>query len=541
MQYRASILAFRPQPADALGNPAKCAARVRRCMVMLVIPGMLILGGCTSLPSLEGRQPSVALSADQAQATSLGRVIERRLATHPGLSGLHPLMAPRAAFAARMLLARSAERTIDVQYYIWQNDLTGTMLLAELERAARRGVRVRLLLDDNGIRGMDDTLATLTAQPNFQIRLFNPFAYRRLKWANYVTDFSRLNHRMHNKSFTVDNQATIIGGRNIGDIYFAATDDVVFADLDVMAIGPVVPDVSREFDRYWASRLAYPIDRIVDTPAADTLTRFNARAEQLESDPAATAYRKAVAEDSAVRRLFDMTTELTWAPTRMIFDSPEKALGGSEGEDRITDALKEVFSHSDHSLDLVSPYLVPTASGSRALAAMARRGVKVRILTNSLGAADSSAVHAGYLKQRRRLLQAGIELYELARAPGHTIGHDRVGPFGSSGSSLHAKTFAVDGKILFIGSFNFDQRSANLNTEMGFLIDSPVLAQAMQVAFDQDIPRRAYQVYLDGNGDIHWLGWQDGTIRRYDTEPDAGWIRRLSARLISWLPIDWLL
>ena len=520
------------------GKDVRCAKFIRQVMVML---GVLTLGGCTGLPSIEGRQPSVALNADQAQATLLGRAIRPGVAAHPGLSGLHPLLAPRAAFATRMLLASAAEHTIDVQYYIWQNDITGTMLLAELERAARRGVRVRLLLDDNGIGGLDDLLAALTALPNFQVRLFNPFAYRTLKWTNYITDFSRLNHRMHNKSFTVDNQATIIGGRNIGDIYFAATDDIVFSDLDVMAIGPVVHEVSTEFDDYWASRLAYPINRIVDAPAADTLTHLHVREAQLESDQAAMAYRRALADDRAVRHLFNGTAALTWAPTQMISDSPDKALDQAEGGDRITDALAQVFAHTDDSLDLVSPYLVPTASGTKALAAMARRGVKVRVLTNSLGSADSAAVHAGYLKQRKRLLQAGIELYELSRAPGQATGHNRGGSFGSSGSSLHAKTFAVDGRTLFIGSFNFDQRSANLNTEMGFLIDSPVLAQAMHVAFERDIPRRAYKVYLDGNGEIHWLGWEDGTIRRHNTEPDSSWARRALARFLSWLPIDWLL
>ena len=165
----------------------------------------LVLGGCTALPSIDGRVPSAALSVEQAQATTLGRSIRPRIAAHPGRSGVLPLQDPRVAFAARMQLARAAERTLDVQYYIWQDDITGTMLLGELERAALRGVRVRLLLDDNGIRGLDGTLAALDALPNFQVRLFNPFAYRTFKWANYVTDFSRLNHRMHNKSFTADN------------------------------------------------------------------------------------------------------------------------------------------------------------------------------------------------------------------------------------------------------------------------------------------------------------------------------------------------
>ncbi len=513
----------------------------RRLFLWLALSS-LGLSGCRSLPSLEGRTVTTALSAEQAQATPLGQAVQPRLTAHPDLSGLYPLDDPLAAFAARILLARRAERTLDAQYYIWQNDITGTMLLGELERAARRGVRVRLLLDDNGIRrALDDTLAALAAEPNFEVRLFNPFTLRRPKWANYITAFSRLNHRMHNKSFTADDQASIIGGRNIGDTYFAATDAVLFSDLDVLAIGPVVPQVSVEFDRYWASALAYPIDRIVRKPAADSLAAFHAHEAQLEIDPAASGYRQALAKDRAVQSLLDETVELTWAPTRMLSDPPEKALGGSAKGDQLIDDLAPVFSATKRSLELVSPYLVLRASGTRDLAAMARRGVEVRVLTNSLAATDTAAVHAGYAKRRKQMLEAGVKLYEWPPSSGNSSERKLAGPFGSSGSSLHAKTFAIDGQRLFIGSFNFDPRSANLNTEMGFLIESPALAQAMHSAFKQDIPRRAYQVSLDAKGRLQWFRWENGKLHRYDTEPETTWTRRTTVRLLSLLPIEWLL
>ncbi len=499
------------------------------------------LGSCASLPSLEGRTKTTALSPEQADTTQLGQAVQGLVAAHPGVSGLHPLAGPRAAFAARMLLARHAERSIDVQYYIWQNDITGTLLLAELEHAAGRGVRVRLLLDDNGIDGLDDTLSALAAQPNFEVRLFNPFTWRHPKWANYITEFSRLNHRMHNKSFTVDNRATIVGGRNIGDTYFAATDDVLFADLDVLAIGPVVPEVSDEFDRYWASSLAYPIDRIVAAPVAGALARFHARAEALDVDPAASAYRQALAEDSAVQQLFDVSATLIWAPTRMYSDRPAKALGEIRKGDRLIDALAPLFTNATSSLQLVSPYLVLGKKGTQDLGALAKRGVDVRVLTNSLGATDVAAVHTGYAKRRKQLLQDGVELYELASTSGRPHDHHLAGRFGSSGSSLHAKTFAVDDQRIFIGSFNFDPRSANLNTEMGFVIESPALAQAMHRAFDKEVPLRAYRVRLDADGKLFWVRHDDARTERYDTEPDSSWVRRMSVRVLSWLPIDWLL
>ena len=515
--------------------------RVLAVLMLALIAGALVLVGCTSLPSLQGRSVSHRLSAEQAQATALGHAVQPLVTAHPGLTGLHPLENPLAAFAARVLLVRHADRSIDAQYYIWQNDTTGTVLLAELERAARRGVRVRLLVDDNGIGGLDATLAVLSAQPNFEVRLFNPFTYRHPKWANYITAFSRLNHRMHNKSFTVDNEATIIGGRNIGDNYFAATGGIAFADLDVLAIGPAVDQVSADFDLYWASPLAYPIERIVGTPPAGALADFHAREHRLGDAPAAGTYRQALAASRDVQDLYDGTAALTWASTQMFSDRPTKALGKSGKGERMFDDLAPVFAATTSSLELVSPYLVPGAKGTRDLVAMARRGVDVRVLTNSLAATDVAAVHAGYAKRRKQMLAAGITLYELPRTASQPNERKLAGPFGSSGSSLHAKTFAVDGERVFIGSFNFDLRSADLNTEMGFLIESPALAQAMHAAFKYDIPLRAYQVRLDANGQLYWLRQHDGKPHRYDREPDTTWLRRMTVRILRPLPIDWLL
>ena len=521
------------------------ATRGRRWWILLAVlappAGFLAMVGWATLPSLDGRSLSTALDAEQAQATRLGLAAQPLVAAHPGTSGLLPLADPQAAFAARALLARHAERSIDAQYYIWQDDVTGTLLLSELERAAVRGVRVRLLLDDNGIRGLDDTLVALAAQPNFEVRLFNPFTFRHPKWANYLTAFPRLNHRMHNKSFTVDNAATIIGGRTVGDNYFGATDDVAFADLDVLAIGPVVPEVSREFDRYWASQSAYPVERIVGKPAQDALAHLHARETRIGDDPTARIYRQALAQSHAVQALLDRSAALTWAPTRMISDSPAKALRAHGDGERLIDELAPVFADTRASLQLVSPYLVLGAKGTRDVAALAQGGVDVRVLTNSLAATDVVAVHAGYAKRRKQMLAAGIKLYELRPSGQRPDERDLAGPFGSSGSSLHAKTFAVDDRTLFIGSFNFDPRSANLNTEMGFLIDSPALAKAMHATFVHDVPTRAYEVRLDADGKLYWLQRQGDTVQRFDTEPGTSWLRRTSVRLFSLLPIDWLL
>src|SRR5690606_16627852 len=253
---------------------------LKRCLAAL---GLAILAGC-SLPPQQGRTESRALPAESARQTALGRAVAPLADAHPGLSGIYALADARAAFAARALLLRAAERTLDVQYYIWNDDLTGTLLLEALHDAAERGVRVRLLLDDNGIAGLDALLAALNSRPSIEVRLFNPFLTRRFKALGYLTDFSRANRRMHNKSFTVDNQATIVGGRNIGDEYFGATEGVLFADLDVLAIGPVVQEVSRDFDRYWASASSYPAELILPAASAGQLDELHSMASRIEQD-----------------------------------------------------------------------------------------------------------------------------------------------------------------------------------------------------------------------------------------------------------------
>ncbi len=500
----------------------------------------LLLAGCT-LPPLEGRPRSSAPSPAETADTPLGRALAPLIAAHPGRSGIHPLSDPRDAFAARAMLANAAERTLDVQYYIWRNDLTGTLLFEALHDAADRGVRVRLLLDDNGTSGLDHRLATLDAHPLIEVRLFNPFVVRQPKAIGYLSDFSRANRRMHNKSFTSDNQATIVGGRNIGDEYFAASEGMLFADLDVLAVGPVVDEVSRDFDRYWASDSAYPVTGILPAASETALDELSAQASIIERDPAAGRYIEALRDSAFIRDLLAGHLPFEWATTRMVSDDPAKGLGLADGEGLLTYQLGQILGEPRRDVELVSPYFVPTATGTEAFAALAGKGVKVRILTNSLDATDVAAVHAGYAKRRKDLLQAGIVLYELRRLAEGNEPKDKAGPFGSSGSSLHAKTFAVDRERVFVGSFNFDPRSAHLNTELGFVIDSPQLAARIETMFDEQIPASAYEVRLADDGRLYWLERRNGTTVRHDNEPQAGFWRRASVTLLSWLPIEWLL
>ena len=524
-------------------------------MKWLTVAGVTVLGltaaclairAASDLPSLEGRTRSAAFT-DTADSR-LGRAIEPLAAAHPGLSGVHALADGREAFAARVLLARSAERSIDAQYYMWRNDLTGTLLLNELRAAADRGVRVRLLLDDNTTAGLDDTLAALDAHPNVEIRLFNPFVIRSPRFVGYLTDFRRLNRRMHNKSFTIDNQATIVGGRNVGDEYFEAGDGAVFVDLDLLAVGPVVRDVSGDFDRYWASASAFPAERILAPVGGDGLGEIEARAAAVEGTAAAQVYVAAVRALPIVRQLGEGTLPLDWAPVRLVSDDPAKGLGRAGDGELLITRLGQLLESPSSNLGLVSGYFVPTAAGVDILGDLARRGLRINVVTNALEATDVPVVHAGYAPYRRPLLEAGVRLWEL-RGPrgGRPVRRD-IGGSGSSGSAprgsataLHAKTFAVDGELVFVGSFNFDPRSARLNTELGLVVMSPDLARRMDEALARIVPERAYEVRLSGEGKLVWIERVAGREIRHDVEPGTGRLQRAAIWMISRLPIEWLL
>jgi putative cardiolipin synthase len=510
--------------------------------VLYVLALCLLLSlatGCAALPSLQDR-PGSTVDLDTG-ATRLGRALAAGAMVHPGKSGVHALADGRNAFAARALLAEAAERTLDVQYYIWNNDMTGTLLFASLRQAADRGVRVRLLLDDQGTSGIDTALSALDAHPKIEVRLFNPFVIRSMRALGYLTDFSRANRRMHNKSFTVDSQVTIVGGRNVGDEYFGAADDVLFADLDIMAIGPVVGEVSRDFDRYWNSNSSYPVGQLLPTVDAAALDELSSAASRIAGDPQALAYVRAWRGSAFANDLLQGTLAFEWAPTRMVSDDPAKGLGLAEPRTLVVNKLKKRMGEPVSELNLVSPYFVPTDAGVDTFAELARSGVKVKVLTNSLEATDVAAVHAGYAKHRKSLLEAGVSLYELRRLTQASARRRILGLSGSSASSLHSKTFSVDRARVFVGSFNFDPRSARLNTEMGFVIESPELATRIFAAFDERMPAEAYEVRLSPGRQLYWLERRGKTVLRHDVEPGTSWRERLNIALMSMLPIDWLL
>ncbi|QOW20838.1 phospholipase D family protein [Lysobacter ciconiae] len=501
---------------------------------------MVALAISARLPSLDGRSQSTRL-VDTAD-TLLGRGIQPFARAHPGVSGVLPLARGDDAFAARVALAEGAQRSLDVQYYIWRGDMSGTLLLEALHRAADRGVRVRLLLDDNNTAGLDPLLATLDTHPLIEVRLFNPFPHRNWRWLDYLTDFARLNRRMHNKSFTADNQATIMGGRNVGDEYFDAGDGVLFVDLDLLAVGPIVDEVSLDFDLYWASGSSYPLHGIVPAAPPGALEALATAASVVERDPAARAYLRALDDSPYLQALASGDLGLEWVPVELLSDDPAKGLGLAARESLLSERLQQVIGVSDAELQIVSPYFVPTAFGVEYLAGLAREGVKVTVLTNSLAATDVTAVHAGYAKRRKPLLDAGITLYEM-KPETADVPAVRRKLTGSSASSLHAKVFAADRRRAFIGSFNFDPRSANLNTEMGLVVESTAIASGIANRFEELVPDSAWLVRRGPDGKLEWVerGELPGEEHALQQEPGNGFWLNTAVRVMEALPIEWLL
>ena len=516
------------------------AARGARCRlgVLLVLPLLFLVTACAGrLPELD-REPSWAILG--TETTALGEATLRLTSAEPGRSGFHLLGDPRTAFAAQLGLAAAAERSLDLQYYTWHDDSAGWLLFQALHAAAERGVRVRLLLDDLHTVGLDRALLQLDAHAMIEVRLFNPFPNRYMRLFDLVLDFHGSNRRMHNKSFTADNAVAIAGGRNIGDAYAGLAPEGNFADLDVLAVGPIVEAIAGQFDAYWNSAYAYPAASIIDPWLQPTAHYLAARFRGELADPTVAPYLESL--DQAVLAAPLEALALDWGHAQLVVDPPEK-IDGTDGleADLVIPALVAAMGEPESRLDVVSAYLVMSRGWIDTFGEWGDRGVDIRILTNSLAAIDVPIAHAGHLMRRRPLLLAGVEVWEL-RADGADphFGGPEPGPPGSAGT-LHAKAGAIDGQRLFVGSLNLDQRSAWLNTEMGIVIESPELADTLHRFFDERLGDHAYRVVMDERRRLEWIETTPEGEIRYDREPGAGLFRWIGAGLAALLPIDWLL
>lgn len=511
-------------------------------IVFAIIAATLNVWGCAGLPTGFERPVSHALT--HTQDSALGKFVAAKQKDFTGKSGFHLLPDGLDAFVARAVLARMAERSIDAQYYLYHHDLVGRLFSYVLIQAADRGVRVRLLVDDMDLAGRDLAATVMDAHPNIEVRIFNPFSRKSSRTLQFVTRMGSVTRRMHNKSFTVDNQMTILGGRNIGDEYFAADPALTFADLDVIAIGPVAREVSASFDQYWNSELAYPATVLRGEPPTDEEIRQ--KRKQLDAFVAAQAdsdYMRALRHSSLYDLILQDQVTFRWGEANVVYDRPEKLQNDFEATRlHLSPQLAPYWEAVEEELIIFSPYFVPGKSGTAFLAGLARRGVRVRILTNSLASNDVGIVHAGYAKYRKDLLRAGVELYEMNRQLSSQQRRERKGPGGSSKASLHAKSFVFDRRLVFVGSLNLDPRALKHNTEIGVVISQEDIAAGMADWFDRNIAEIAFRLELvrqeNGSDTILWHGIVDGEQKTFDADPYAGFWRRLGIGFLSLLPIE---
>ncbi|MDX2417969.1 MAG: phospholipase D family protein [Xanthomonadales bacterium] len=502
----------------------------------------LLIVNCATLPENVNRTESFAYT-DTADS-HFGKSVSEKATAHPGKSGFHLLGNGLDAFVARAVLAHYAERSIDVQYYLYHGDLVGRLFTDQLLKAADRGVRVRLLVDDMGLAGRDLGAVVMDSHPNIQVRIFNPFSRKSGRLTQFVTRMGSVTRRMHNKSFTVDNQVAILGGRNIGNEYFDADPDLAFADLDVMAIGPVVKEVSSAFDLYWNSELAYPATVLRGKPpTAEEVDRLRGQLDDYVAQQVDSAYLQALRNSNLAKKIREKQVSYDWGDGDVFYDRPEKILQDTDNtEYHLSPQLKPYFEGVQDELIIISPYFVPGKSGTAFLVRLAERGVRVRILTNSLASNDVGLVHSGYAKYRKALLRGGVELYEMNKKLTREQRKEKKGTGGSSKASLHAKSFVFDRQQVFIGSLNLDPRAVVHNTEIGVVIGSPDIGEDMATVFDTAVQKAAFRLELvknaNGSEGIRWHGRVDGKEKTFTVDPYTGFWRRFGIGIMGLLPIE---
>jgi putative cardiolipin synthase len=479
-----------------------------------------------------------AVAIPPGEETELDRLIAGPEEDHPGRSGFRLVGHGPEAFAVRARTALLAGRSLDVQTYIWHADVTGMYLAHRLLEAADRGVRVRVLVDDMDARAKNAGFAGLDAHPNIAVRMFNPFQTRKgrlTQAAEMIGSFNRINHRMHNKTWIADNRIAVVGGRNLGDEYFGASDEVNFVDLDFALVGPIVRDASASFDSYWNAATTRPM-QVLDPSAVTTenLDRVRGLFADNATEAEQTRYAEELRGDDAVQRLIAGDWPMEWSSTsRFVSDDPAKITMDKEALERshVRTLLIPAAENARESVSLISPYFVPGELGTKILVDAAQAGTRVRVLTNSLVANDVAAVHGGYSRWRRKLLEGGVELWELKPLPGSEI-HPSL--LGGSGASLHTKALVVDGRLLFVGSYNIDPRSAWLNCEQGIFVDDAVLGQRLEEIFEMQCRgEHSWRVTLE-DGELRWSDGQE----EFTSDPKASFWLFLQAWVTRALRLD---
>ncbi len=491
---------------------------------------------------------STDLAIPNTDSLDLVAAISQQSEIHPDLSGYHPIVTGANAFASRSILTGMATRNIDAQYYIWHDDQAGQLMLKDLWDAAERGVIVRLLLDDfNNNAKFDQHLLRFASHPNIAVRIINPLMHRKFQTLNFVTGLPRINRRMHNKSMIFDKQITIIGGRNIGDEYLSNDKSSQFADLDVLLIGKVVADIDNSFASYWSAPISFDIQTLATLDKGET-TDFVQGLDKLKADEKSSSsgslsvYKAAIEDSSIDTDLINKRVPFRWTDMQFLSDDVGKLTKTVPADTNLVHQLRTLLGSPSKKLTIISSYFVPTKDGVNTLVALAESGIEIKILTNSFDATDVTAVHSGYSQWRPSLLRAGVKIYELKSTASEEKRENKLWKARSqSSTSLHAKAFAVDDYQVFIGSYNVDPRSANINTEMGVIINDDELATQLHEALSDDLLNQAYEVKLLENGNLQWHTMEDDKKVIYDSEPRVDISDHVWLTIMSWLPIDWLL
>jgi putative cardiolipin synthase len=518
--------------------------RTERCLGLLLV---CWLGGCASAPPGAEYPKTASTALSDPETTQAGRQFAAAAHAHGDKTAYRIVPVGVDGFLLRMEMINSAERTLDLQYYIRHSDESGKLLTAALVRAADRGVRVRLLLDDGEAVPGDEQIFAIAGRPNIEIRVFNPFAYRGenrfIKGTEYLFHHSRLDYRMHNKLLVADNAIALMGGRNIGDQYFQIDPDSQFADDDVFVGGPVVRDLSGTFDEYWNSALSVPAEAL--HTAHPHVSNQPPRADKV--DKAGFDYQSKLDSGEPLAGILAGRLPLTWAHAQVVCDRPDK--GKAANGPRVGSMMYEPVAHAiagaQTELLMVSPYVIPSKDELRLLQDRLAHKVRIRILTNSLETAPELSAHSGYMHYRTELLKEGAELYEVRSRLGNSRGSGQSTKISRYGNyALHAKLYVLDRQRLFIGSMNLDQRSRRLNTEVGLIIDSAELAEETAKRFEaMTLPENSYAVVLPADDAGHsphleWRTVENGATVEYKKEPAKHAWQRAEVKFLSLLPLD---
>lgn len=510
------------------------------CTVGLTV-SISLLTGC-SLPSNQSKKDVPIQSHAEKWITSATDLekLEQKQTAYLALDDAF------LSIASRLHLIRNAKYTIDLQYYIWENDAIGHLMFQELLHAADRGVKVRLLIDDQNGTKLDPTLQSLSAHPNISIKLFNPYKFRKLRVIDYAFRLKHINHRMHNKLIIADGFMGVTGGRNISNEYFDASESFQFTDLDILFYGEAIQQANQVFLNFWNDDLSYSVQQWIGAGTKEELNQLRQTYQENSATLTKDQQRINYAQQQLAAQL--KLRPVNWAEAHFIADSPNKIRGEAKEQELIYNQFSTLMGQPKERIELVSAYFVPTQQGTDFLTGLAGKNVEVRVLTNSFLANDVAVVHAFYQKYRKDLLENGVKLYEFKpyierskRTWYEVITGNIIPAKGKNASSLHAKFFDIDGMV-FIGSFNFDPRSANLNSEVGLVVKSDRLQNDISAALNQYLPQIAYELKLDENGEIIWLEHQkNGKTKTYTHEPETTRFQRFSIKAVSYLPIEWMM